>query len=677
MKRIFFVLFACLLFVPLHAAVAATGDDMGIVSDATPAKTDLETLLQEAQVLFAESRPIDARTKLLKALQIAPNDYRAHMFLGAYYLGEVGHFQLANRYLRTSEMLFEKQYGSDRDGTLSPDVWKQHARLLYFLSESELNLDKYQKALETLDRFGKRYWDDWYPGARAWVLMKLRRVDEAIGVAQAGLLRGAEPGRTYNILGILLSLKDNRELSLKAFAKAIQTESIQGGGGQVATPLNNAGEVFRELFQDTMAEAAWVQAVRLPDGCDHILPSLNLATLYIDELRLFQAERVLSDFQACFANHSTREDTEHRALLALSRGRIALRRGLLDEALKNLGQAGERQQWFGKIGTNENDVRFAASVSMAQALRAEVAVLHDKHTNSLVESLTNLVNIPWLSIRAWWLERRARGIALEELSDFEDLHVRNTDTMLEYPTFGSIMTGFPLRSIEKRLERLKQDDQRPLAHSYYQVYLAQSLLQHGNAARAISLLEAARGSLRGLDRLLHAEILATLIQAREENREFWRGLTTEELKQNVRERQELYRILASHVRYRDLALPIVVEHLSSDPAGKQLLSDISDELTERRFEVPPAPALDSVDYKLSVRLLKQNFDPNGGNLIEIALIDRRTGQALFGVDGSVTGDGEGMTDLLNKFIDKTFSHRIDPPGEALPRLDLLEKAAEQ
>ena len=198
------------------------------------------------------------------------------------------------------------------------------------LSEAELNLDKYEDSLNTLERFEKNYWMNWLPGSKAWVLMKMGRIKEAIKVSKKGLIEGAEPRRTWNILGILLSMQGQREQSLKAFRQAIISEMMSSR--QAATPLNNSGEVYRELFRDAEAELAWIKALEMSDGCEHVLPSLNLAHSYIEQLRLFQAERTLNDFEACFKKSADREDSEHRTLLALAKGKIALRKNNIELA---------------------------------------------------------------------------------------------------------------------------------------------------------------------------------------------------------------------------------------------------------------------------------------------------------------------------------------------------------
>jgi tetratricopeptide (TPR) repeat protein len=615
------------------------------------------------------NRPIDGRSKLLKALQLAPKDYRPHMWLGRYYLSEVGHFQLAYRYLLTAEKLFEEQFGTDSNNSLQQSAWREHASLLYLRSEAELNLDMYARALESLDRFAKRYWDDWYPGARAWILMKLKRVDEAIAVAQGGLLRGAEPGRTYNILGILLSLKGSRELALDSFSMAIKSELLLGGSGQVATPLNNAGEVYRELFQDEMAEASWVQAVQLPDGCEHILPSLNLAIMYIDQLRLFQAERVLDDFQACFANHSTREDTEHRALLALARGRIALHKGDIDTALQLLNQSMERQQWFGKIGTNENDVRFASTIAMAQALDAKATVLEEQESAGLASWATAKVERPWMRMRSWWLNRRAREIALEELDDFDDLYIRNTDTMLEYPTLGSVIAGFPTHSIRSRISRQMQADERKPAHTYYRLFLGQNELAQGDTVQALKTFEEISTQFRPIDRLANAELLTDRLIAEQQNQSILFSPTVEYRSQMIALRNELFRLLPSQLRYHDIALPIVLVRKGSKEEA-DLVDEIADALLALRFDDVEADVADSIGYTLTVSAQPQ--DETGTSAVSLTLSDRKTERQIAKSDGRIGQDGKEIAELVNGFIVKAFSHQIDPSGQILPKLKILE-----
>ncbi len=635
MIRIAFLFTILLIFPATTFAVPGRQPATNASSEQHPKvnEAELQQLLDEARELFQGDHPIDARAKLQKALQLAPNDYRPHLHLGEYYLSKVAHFSLAYRYLNKAEELFEKKFGSDKDNTLDPNMWREHARLLYVLAEAELNFDRYEEALDTLTRFGANYWDSWYPGTTAWVQMKLKNFDEGIKIAQAGLLRGAEPGRTYNILGILLSVTGHRNIALKAFARSIQAEFIQGSRGQAATPLNNAGEVYRELFKDRLAEASWVKALSLPDGCEHILPSLNLATLYIDELRLFQAERVLSDFEACFSQHSIRSDTEHRALIALSRGRIAFRKGDINKAISELTEAQERQQWFGKIGTNQNDVQFATLTSLSQALDAKISTIRDTAYVHFWGKFLAYGEIPWLELRSWWLARRARQIAIEELDDFEDLSIRHTDAMVEYPTMGSVLAGFPSRALRARINRTLVEDERITAHGYYYLYLGTNLLNNGDEERAIEFFNKARPLFRTFDRLAKAELLAQEIKAKNE--------------EEITKIEELYLLLPSQVRYHGFYLPV-----STSISGNE---EVAEELLSGRFREDEK----STRFKLIV------------DDTSITLKDKKSNRLIYSQPISQKLDEEKMTLAVNSFTNAIFSHKVDPASEALPALPIL------
>lgn len=671
MVRLQRFLFALGVAVAVHSAgmpwlaAAQTGLPATSEPEVSAKDEDFDTLMEDAQILMLQKRPIDARAKLQKAVQLRPGDYHPHMMLGQYYLFDVGQFKLAYRYILTAQELFMKQFGKP-DGSVETDHAREHITLLYLRSEAELNLDKYEDSLKTLDVFGGLYWSDWYPGTRAWVLMKLKRVDEAINVAQSAAIGETDRRRVYNVLGILLSIRGQRELSLRAFQQAIAEESALGSLGQVATPLNNAGEVYRELFRDNLAEASWLRAIRLPDGCDHILPSLNLSILYTDEARFLLAERALSDFEACFAQQNLeRQDTEHRGLIALARGKIRLRMGQLDESLKQLSAALERQQWFGKIGTNENDVQFASLIALSQALRAEQAEIRDKDYDSLREKAEAYAMLPSLAIRTWWTERQARDLGVNGLEDLEDLSIRNTDTMLEYPTVGSVFTGFPVRSFKRRIDRMLESDSRPEAAKYYKLYLAQNLWAHGDATEAERIIREIRGQFRPIDRLAQATALGTLIEVLERGASWFHRTTTAEADELVRLREELYGLLPSELRYRDLSLPVRV---STSGPRNDLATAIHAHL-RRRLSDPPGAATLKPRYELQI--LTQDAGSEGG-AVTLQLVDTSNGQLRASQTGTVKADWTGRAELINSFLTRVFSHKIDPPGEPVPRLELLE-----
>jgi tetratricopeptide (TPR) repeat protein len=464
------------------------GDTDPLASAQEDSTKTADELLREASLLLMSERPLDARTKLLRALQKDPNLYRTHYLLAGYYLVHVGHFRLALKYIKRAEELFEKQFGrppySDQVQQL------EHSNILYYLSQIRLSLDNYKGALESLDRYAALgYVSEWYPGSRAWILMKLGDIQGAIKIARAGILAGAEPGRTLNMLGILLSMNGQPQEALDVFRKAIANEFASGSEGQPATPLNNAGEVYKELFDDDKAESSFLRATSLPDGCEHVLPSLNLTLLYIEQLKLDAANSTLDAFQRCIAQFPLRNNEEHAALVNLARGRIDLHTGKVDRAIQRFRSAMDGTQWFGKIGTNQNDLVVAATISLSQALRRKNNIIRNSISSGLTEWFSNKRLILANTLEAWWLMRRARQMLLGELNDVEDLSIRNTDSLLEYPTFGEALRGLSQASLSRRLAKETREDTRTPAKLFYQLYEAESGLGWWPARSALSSLD--------------------------------------------------------------------------------------------------------------------------------------------------------------------------------------------
>ncbi len=455
--------------------------DTGILSsEKDDQNKPAEQLLLEATQLLMSQHLLDARTKLLRALKKDPKNYRTYYTLATYYLVHVGHFRLALKYIQRAEQLFREQHGPAP--YLNPTQQMEHATILYYQSQIRLNLDNYAGALESLDTYASLgYMADWYPGSRAWILMKLGRLQEAITIARAGILTGAEPSRTLNMLGILLSMSGQSTEALEVFKKAIGSEFALGTSGQPATPLNNAGEVYKELFQDDKAESAFLRATSLPDGCEHVLPSLNVALLYVDQLRLSAAAAVINTFEQCIAQFPLRNNEEHSALVHLARGRLALHTGHVDTAIVHFRAAIEGTQWFGKIGTNEDDLIVAASISLAQALRRKNNILKLSIPNSFYARLRSYKERLTNSVEAWWKLRRARQMLVNDLSSIEDIHIRHTDSLLEYPTLGEVLKGITTTSLSERIRSEIAVDARPAAELYYALYSAENRIGWFNA----------------------------------------------------------------------------------------------------------------------------------------------------------------------------------------------------
>jgi hypothetical protein len=149
----------------------------------------------------------------------------------------------------------------------------------------------------------------------------------------------------------------------------------------------------------------------------------------------------------------------------------------------------EGTQWFGKIGTNQNDLAVAATISLAQALRRK---------NNVISSTLPTTWGAWFArkqetisnrVEAWWLMRRARQILIGELNDLEDLSIRNTDSLLEYPTLGETLKGLSHSSLSNRLSRETTNDLRAPAKLFYQLYGAERALGWWTSSSALAQLD--------------------------------------------------------------------------------------------------------------------------------------------------------------------------------------------
>lgn len=479
-------LFVCIsLFVPLASAQQA---DMAqqLTSEADEhfeqdENKSIPLLLEEAEQLFLEERPLDARSKLLSVLKKDKDNYQAHVLLSGYYLVHVGHFRLSLKYIKKAIKLFQEEHG--RPPYVKLEQKLQHAHQLHLLSQSRLNLDNYDGALQALNEYEQQgYYQDWFPGSKAWVLMKQGKLDEAIKVARLGLLAGSEKGRTLNILGILLSMTGQREQSLRVFREAVAHELSLGTRGQPATPINNSGEVYREIYQEDKAESSWRKAISLPDGCEHVLPSLNLMIISMEQLDYLAAKRSIDNFESCIAQYPLRNGEEHRALVHLAKGRIDLRSGEIKSAIEHFQKTLLRRQWFGKIGASGNDLAVAALISYSEALKAKEHRLSFRLTSSFYKRVKQLFEQQRLGWHAWWLKRRAQQVLIEDLEDGEDLFVRHTDSLLDYATVGEALRGIDIDLLEEKIAQIDKEDPRVESNAYYQAYLV--LANEGIFARS-------------------------------------------------------------------------------------------------------------------------------------------------------------------------------------------------
>jgi hypothetical protein len=206
--------------------------------------------------------------------------------------------------------------------------------------------------------------------------------------------------------------------------------------------------------------------------------------------------------------------------------------------------------------------------------------------------------------------------------------------------------------------------------------LATNLLKQGKNNEALSLLQQALGEERSFDRLAQAETLANIILAKEQQHGFFSRMDKSEEVASRQLREQLFALLPAHLRYHNLALPVTVSILTNSPGEKRLLGKLADMLTGVRFERVEPSAEYQPAYGIVVSAAPDSTK-SGSILVSLQLIDKRTSTQKLNYSGQVSTDGKGKAELINNFIAKAFSHQVDPPGEPLPAIPILEGLLKQ
>lgn len=588
-----------------------------------------DSLINSAKKDFLSQKGVDGRSKLEEVLRFNPSDYRARMLLGNYYLTEIGHFKLAYRYISEAEKIIKERFSDEELNTPKSLGWKENAKLLYLKSEASLNLDEYSESLEVLERFEKKYWDSWLASSKSWILMKLDRDEEAIEIAKAGILDGAEPLRTLNILGILYSVSYQYEESLKIFRQAIAYERFALGRERYSTPLNNASEVYRELFDEASAEAALQKVISMADGCDNILPSINLNLTYIDQGRFFEAESILREFEKCFKNYGDKQDSEFRALLRLGLGRAKLYQGDIKTAYDLVLSANKEEQWFGRIGTTQDDFKFAARIGLARVSEAYISYLDDRADGYLDKIKKSLSKYKLAStIPLLYLE--AVKIGIDKNNGFEDLNVRSSDAMIEYPTLGRALSFMTQDIITNKLDALIEKDKRAEADAYYSLYKQQISFKNSNVD--IEELKEVLKSIREEDVLLKLEAKILLIKLLERERKFLFLRDTESFNLAKKYKSEIFQTYPQFLRFDNVKLPVKFKNVPSSMRFK----------LESRFEDEISDLVLEYEEINGIEILRIYNSTDNTVLVEYAKNLEKT-----------------SLEFVDKFVDKAFQHKFD------------------
>ncbi|MEM4379375.1 MAG: tetratricopeptide repeat protein [Thermoplasmatales archaeon] len=405
---------------------------------------------------------IDARDRLVNYLKENPNSLEALVLLMEYYSVYASDPDEVLKYVQVAEDALP------RANFLERVIFSESITYYKYNALSQKN--KYKEAYETLKSLENRgYLPTWYYSSLSWILFKLGRMEEALKAAKDGLKLQADHLSSLNMVGILYGVIGKWDESIKAFNRAIEIGKLIGES--VSAPINNLGEVYEELFNETKAIQLYEEAMRSESDCSALLSYVNLGLLYLDFLDTRSAARVIREYRRCVARFPFRSPKAFRSLLNLVDARIKYLEGDFKEARRLARWILDYDQQLGLVGTDQNDLKVAALQTLILANQALYRAENLKAT-TFTEKLLSQINSVRLKLENWLYGRELHHLLVFKLNRFEDLRIRNTDAFLFYPFLGFELAKWPKKRTLEMIESQSAKDSRPRAVLYYDLYKA-------------------------------------------------------------------------------------------------------------------------------------------------------------------------------------------------------------
>ena len=259
--------------------------------------------------------------------------------------------------------------------------------------------------------------------------------------------------------------------------------------------------------------------------------------------------------------------------------------------------------------------------SLSQALIKKNNHLKSTYTNSIFEKFNNLIQIIKNKIESNWFHKKVILILTEDLTDFEDLYIRHTDSFLEYPTLGAITKKIPRSTFERAINKMKANDNRQGAILYYNAYLAENYLNNGKKSKALEIFKQIINDKRSnYDLALKTHIKLLLLQQIKNSNQEYIKLT-----------QEIFSTSPGNLRNYGLKLLVNYDNLSSQIIKK---------LNKTSFTLDDSNSL-NLRYKISYS--------NSNNEHNFSFIDNNFNSVI------IKTSNEDLTKAINMFVNDVFS----------------------
>ncbi|HTE55835.1 MAG TPA: hypothetical protein VK698_33500 [Kofleriaceae bacterium] len=509
-----------------------------------------------AITLLEQDKPIAARRAAESVLARDADSIAGHYVLGRVLHEAEGSLARAIYHLGHARELYERKYPPSSRPTGSP--WKFHRELLLSIAALAGEMGEYDYQLAMLE-----YHDGLYrparPGERAWPLMKVGRMAEALAAAQQAR-EMKDPGERSLGLNALCAIGragNDRAAARTACAAAYDHASKTEG--------NLPG--IDNQYQSTLAVHAYnaalaARAAFAPDDAEKIAlagthrlaftpanPWRFLVELYIDQGRGGDAANALREMQRWRTRQPPQLRDQDRAESDAVVATVLLLAGRTEPALALIERAIDFPDRRGLASTEEWQAR-AAHVLLRGAIARAHGELLDEAAS--VGGGGGVVDAARRRLRGWADDEVVRGMLDDDDRLVDSLRLFGERGVTGVPAWlvGDLVRVAGPGVMGAVLREARERDKTPALEPYWKSIEAEVELARGNDAESRDLARAALAALPPTEVLVRARAAAV------------GAMAAHELDDDALERELLtsaYQLDPSVIRRLGLSLPVTVQ----------------------------------------------------------------------------------------------------------------------
>ncbi|MDH5680670.1 MAG: hypothetical protein OEZ36_03715, partial [Spirochaetota bacterium] len=613
-------------------------------------RIESDKLILESDKHLLEGEREKAKKALRKAILADKSYFKPHYKLGVYYYSE----KIYKLSVKELSMAREKLQQDQRNNVNSKDLQK----VLLFLGESQLQLDRYPEALSVFQDLSLLNPADTGNHERlAWINYKLKQYSESKRLVNDCLKKNPKDNGCLNMSGILYSKEKQFQKALGEYQKA------RGLDDEVK--YNNMGEAYKSLFRYDLAKDSYNRVINSSNNFQYCLSYLNIADIYLSGLNIDQASKVLRQFEQ--AGYDAMQSRNAPVLtdmgfIYLYNARAAYYSGDLDEAMILLDKATDYPQHFGSIGSTDSHYKHLIYFTKSLVAEGLANYEEEKDESSCWDGMM-------YKIMSWWYMRKAAEIAVNKLNRLESLYIHTSESAFDYANLSELLKHFDIDMVISRLHALngqnsnEGSDKRKEAKAFYKLYLAHLFKIKGDLKKAILYLESAIPSFKPDEKALKLKAYSLLLDIYSEA-----GQKAEENRlSNI-----IFLIHPPYLRITGRPLPVLVSNMKlsdiktlDDDEVSDLKDDIMDILSDKRFRLYDKSKLSEeekftarknhVNHEITMRLERNKT----GHYLSLELIDIINNKKVATEKKRVDLDNydKDILQMVNNLSKNTFRYR--------------------